>query len=67
MANATDQFLEKTFVSEKVEIVFHAAAYKHVPLVEVNPIEGIKNNFFSVQAVCKAAVKAGVKKSTYIF
>jgi len=67
LANATDQFfLEKTFISEKVEIVFHAAAYKHVPLVEVNPIEGIKNNFLSVKAVCKAAIKAGVNKALLI-
>ena len=43
LANATDQFfLEKIFISEKVEIVFHAAAYKHVPLVEVNQLKELK-------------------------
>ena len=67
LADAKDQkFLENVFLKEKVEIVFHAAAYKHVPLVEINPIEGIKNNFLSVLAVCRAAVKADIKQALFI-
>ena len=43
-----------------VETVYHAAAYKHVPLVEHNPIEGIRNNAFGTRAIAQAAMKAGV-------
>ena len=39
-------FIEKVFSDHKVDIVFHAAAYKHVPLVEQNPLEGVYNNVF---------------------
>ena len=42
-----EPFLRKIFIKDKVDVVFHAAAYKHVPLVENNPIEGIRNNIFS--------------------
>ena len=44
-----------------VETVYHAAAYKHVPLVEHNPIEGIRNNAFGTLNFAKAAVAANVK------
>ncbi|KAF3997452.1 polysaccharide biosynthesis protein [Glaciimonas immobilis] len=44
-----------------VETVYHAAAYKHVPLVEHNPIEGIRNNVFGTLSLAKAAMAAGVK------
>ena len=43
-----------------VQTVFHAAAYKHVPLVEANPFEGIKNNALGTQAVASAAYESGV-------
>lgn len=43
-----------------VETVYHAAAYKHVPLVEHNPIEGVNNNVFGTLSVAKAAMAAGV-------
>lgn len=44
-----------------VETVYHAAAYKHVPLVEQNPIEGIRNNVFGTLHFARAAVEAKVK------
>lgn len=44
-----------------VETVYHAAAYKHVPLVEHNPIEGIRNNVFGTLSIAQAAIAAGVK------
>jgi FlaA1/EpsC-like NDP-sugar epimerase len=44
----------------KPQIIFHAAAYKHVPLVEINPFEGIKNNVFGTQILANAAIKFGV-------
>jgi FlaA1/EpsC-like NDP-sugar epimerase len=42
------------------DTLYHAAAYKHVPLVEHNPAEGIKNNVFGTLRVAKAAVDSGV-------
>ena len=56
LANAKDQAkLEKIFETFKVDTVYHAAAYKHVPLVEENICEGVKNNVFSTLAVAKAS------------
>ncbi len=57
LANAQDQAkLESIFEIFKVNTVYHAAAYKHVPLVEENICEGVKNNVFSTLAVVKASV-----------
>jgi FlaA1/EpsC-like NDP-sugar epimerase len=47
--------------STKVETVYHAAAYKHVPLVEQNPREAIKNNILGTLYTAEAALDAGVK------
>jgi len=44
----------------KPDTIFHAAAYKHVPLVEANPTEGIKNNTFGTLIVAKIAMQLGV-------
>ena len=40
----------------KPQVIFHAAAYKHVPIVEHNPAEGLKNNVFGTLAVAKVAI-----------
>ena len=57
LVNAQDQEkLEAVFEIFKVDTIYHAAAYKHVPLVEENICEGIKNNVFSTLAVAKASV-----------
>ena len=45
-----------------VNIVFHSAAYKHVPLVEINPIYGIRNNVFSTYAICESSLKTRVSE-----
>lgn len=47
---------------EAVEIVLHAAAYKHVPLVEENELEGARNNVIGTQTVAAAAQAAGVER-----
>lgn len=47
---------------EAVEIVLHAAAYKHVPLVEENELEGARNNTIGTQTVAMAAEAAGVER-----
>ena len=61
LLNCTDEKqLIYEFAKYKVNIVFHSAAYKHVPLVEINPIYGLKNNVFSTLAICKAAVNTDV-------
>ena len=56
----------KVFVEQEIDIVFHAAAYKHVPLVENNPLEGIYNNAFSTKYVCEAAKSLELKKVVLI-
>ena len=54
--------IEKLFLKEKTQVVFHAAAYKHVPLVEANPLQGIVNNVLTTRNLCEASLRAGVKK-----
>ncbi|PTB99340.1 nucleoside-diphosphate sugar epimerase [Marinobacter sp. Z-F4-2] len=49
-----------------IETVYHAAAYKHVPLVEHNIIEGVQNNVFGTFHVAEAAIAAGVKRFVLI-
>ena len=49
------------FEKFEIETVYHAAAYKHVPLVEQNPAEGIQNNVFGTLSFARAAVAAKVK------
>jgi FlaA1/EpsC-like NDP-sugar epimerase/ADP-ribose pyrophosphatase YjhB (NUDIX family) len=47
--------------SHAIETVFHVAAYKHVPLVEANPFEGLFNNVFGTASVLSAAASTGVR------
>jgi len=49
-----------------IETVYHAAAYKHVPLVEHNIIEGVQNNVFGTFHVAEAAIAAGVERFVLI-
>jgi FlaA1/EpsC-like NDP-sugar epimerase len=48
------------------QLVYHAAAYKHVPLMEAHPIEAIKNNVFGTEIVARAAIAAGVTEFVLI-
>lgn len=52
--------LVQTMSNYQVDTVFHAAAYKHVPLVEYNMVEGIRNNIFGTLNCAKAAISANV-------
>jgi len=45
-----------------VDVILHAAAYKHVPLVEINPLSGIENNVFGTVSLAAAAVNCGVER-----
>jgi len=58
--------IEQLFLASAPDTVFHAAAYKHVPLVEDNMFEGIKNNLFGTLVLSQAAIDAGVKKFVLI-
>lgn len=49
--------VENTFEEFKPDVVFHAAAYKHVPMMEYNPLEAIDTNVFGTQIVAKTALK----------
>ncbi len=50
----------------QVDTVYHAAAYKHVPLVEYNVVEGVRNNVFGTYYTAKAAIASGVKSFVLI-
>ncbi|WP_047049157.1 polysaccharide biosynthesis protein [Vibrio mexicanus] len=52
--------------SFNVQTVYHAAAYKHVPLVEYNVVEGVRNNVFGTYYTAKAAIEAGVESFVLI-
>ena len=54
--------LESVIKAFKVQTIYHAAAYKHVPLVEENVIEGIRNNVFGTLTFALAARESGVEK-----
>ena len=58
--------LEEIFSTYRPDIVFHAAAHKHVPMMEINPIEAIKNNVFGTLKVCEKAKEYGVSKFVLI-
>jgi FlaA1/EpsC-like NDP-sugar epimerase len=58
--------VENLFHRFKPEVVFHAAAYKHVPLVEDQVIEGIRNNVFGTRLVADAALHHNVEKFVLI-
>src|SRR5687768_12902562 len=51
--------ISEIFEAERPDVVFHAAAHKHVPMMEINPGEAVKNNVFGTKVVADAAVAAG--------
>lgn len=61
LGNVADRHsISRIYARWKPDTVFHAAAYKHVPLVESNPIAGLRNNIFGTLYSCLAAEEVGV-------
>lgn len=60
------QRMDKIFMSENIDIIYHAAAYKQVPLMEDNPSESIETNIFGTKNLAEMAVKYKVKNFVMI-
>ena len=58
--------MEEIFAEHRPEYTFHAAAYKHVPMMEDNPRESIYNNVYGTKVIADLAVKYGVRKFVMI-
>jgi FlaA1/EpsC-like NDP-sugar epimerase len=54
--------MRQVFDRYRPAVVFHAAAYKHVPLMEANPLESVRNNALATQVVADAAVESGAAR-----
>ena len=59
---SNERRMENIFATFRPDYVFHAAAYKHVPMMEDNPSESIQNNIFGTKVMADLSVKYGVKK-----
>jgi O-antigen biosynthesis protein WbqV len=66
-ANVRDaKHMDEIFTSEKPEIILHAAALKHVPLMETNPIEAVRSNVGGTKTILDMAIKHGAESFTLI-
>jgi FlaA1/EpsC-like NDP-sugar epimerase len=60
------QLVERVLREQEVQVLFHAAAYKHVPLVQANPLAGLANNVLGTLVLARAAARCGVSSFTLI-
>ena len=58
--------VEETVLAHRPAIIFHAAAYKHVPMMEIHPVEAVKTNVLGTRIVAEAAAKYGVERFVLI-
>ena len=63
---ANKDHMESIFAQHKPEYVFHAAAYKHVPMMEDDPAIAVQNNIYGTRVIADLAVKYGTKKFVMI-
>ena len=67
LGSARDEALVRRVLSDhSVQVIFHAAAYKHVPMVEANPLAALANNSLATYVMARAAIDSGVETFTLI-
>jgi len=59
-------YMDHIIARLRADVIFHAAAYKHVPLMEENPVAAIENNVFGTENIIRAAMRHGVKRFVHI-
>ena len=61
-----EQVMEKVFSHYRPDVVFHAAAYKHVPMLERNPWQAVCNNIYGTSVLIEMSIRYGVKRFVFV-